>query len=404
MLREIGTANQHFAYRLLQCLAVAIRPLSVEELAEILALDFDVAKEGIPELKEDWRSKDQREAILLTCSSLVSVVNDRSRRVVQFSHFSVKEFLISDRLATSSADISHFHILPEPAHTVIAKSCLGIQLRSNNGVGDTEAIRNSPLAKYAAEHWVDHARFEKVSTRLQVGMQRLFDLKLPYFKAWLKLYDVDEGWDVFTVGHILQYASQRRDKLAVSAKRRGSPLYYASLCGFYDLTAHLVAKEPRHVYARNGRCFSPLVAALHNRHFDIAELLYQHGADVGIVGYKNRTLLHASSVAGFVDIVRWLLDHCEDAHLRQDDHEAPLHLAEVSGQLGQCKNVDTVDDTNHTPLHLASLFRHLEIVRLLIEHSAEVTSLDIKHRTPLHLASLVSAETAWLLTRHELIY
>ena len=138
LLREIGTANQHFAYRLLQFLAVAIRPLRVEELAEIIALDFDVAKEGIPELKEDWRSKNQREAILLTCSSLISVVKDGSHHVVQFSHFSVKEFLTSDQLATSSA-ISYFHILPEPAHTVIAKGCLGVLLQSSNGVGDAEA-------------------------------------------------------------------------------------------------------------------------------------------------------------------------------------------------------------------------------------------------------------------------
>jgi hypothetical protein len=33
-------------------------------------------KEGIPELKEDWRWKDQQEAVLSTCSSLVAVVND----------------------------------------------------------------------------------------------------------------------------------------------------------------------------------------------------------------------------------------------------------------------------------------------------------------------------------------
>jgi hypothetical protein len=48
VLKEIVTANQHHAYRLLQCIAVASRPLRVEELGEILALDFDGAKEGIP--------------------------------------------------------------------------------------------------------------------------------------------------------------------------------------------------------------------------------------------------------------------------------------------------------------------------------------------------------------------
>jgi hypothetical protein len=46
VLKEIVTANRHHAYHLLQCLTVASRPLRVEELAEILALDFDGAKAG----------------------------------------------------------------------------------------------------------------------------------------------------------------------------------------------------------------------------------------------------------------------------------------------------------------------------------------------------------------------
>jgi hypothetical protein len=46
MLKEIGKVNPHQAYRLLQCLTVATRPLRVEELAEVLALDFDGARMG----------------------------------------------------------------------------------------------------------------------------------------------------------------------------------------------------------------------------------------------------------------------------------------------------------------------------------------------------------------------
>jgi hypothetical protein len=103
VLKEIVTANQHHAYRLLQCLTVASRPLRVDELAEILALDFDKTKEGIPELKEDWRWIEQQKAVLSTCSSLIAVVDSGRHRVVQFSHFSVKEFLTSDRLAASSS-------------------------------------------------------------------------------------------------------------------------------------------------------------------------------------------------------------------------------------------------------------------------------------------------------------
>jgi ankyrin repeat protein len=391
VLKEIGTANRHHAFRLLQCLAVAARPPRVEELAEVLALDFDGAKAGIPELKEDLRWKDQKEAVLSTCSGLIAVVNDGSHHVVQFSHFSVKEYLTSDRLATSNADISHFHIIPELAHIVIVRACLGILLRSDNGVGGATAKSHSPLANYAAEHWVDHAQFKKVPTHLQVGMRPLFDPEMPYFEAWLELYDIDPrpGWAGFT-GYM------------VYVRQRGSPLYYASLCGFRDLATHLVTKYPHHVNAAHGWYLSPLVAALHKRHFDIAELLYQHGAHVGIRGYENRTLLHAASAGGFVDITQWLLDRCVDAHSQQDNHETPFHLAAANGHLGHCKCVDALDDTNYTPLYLALQYERFDIVRLLIGHGADVNGRDGKRRTPLHLALLYfwSADTVQVLIEH----
>ncbi len=42
----------------------------------------------------------------------------------------------------------------------------------------------------------------------------------------------------------------------------GSLLYYASLCGFRDLAAHLVNEHPQHLNAQVGRNRSPLEAAL----------------------------------------------------------------------------------------------------------------------------------------------
>jgi ankyrin repeat protein len=390
VLKEIVTANRDQAYRLLQCLTVASRPLRVQELAEILALDFDGAKEGIPELKEDWRRNDQQEAVLSTCSSLIAVVDDGRHRVVQFSHSSVKEFLTSDRLATSSTDVSHFHIPPEPAHTVFAGACLGILLQSDDGVGDAKAKSSSPLAKYAAKHWVDHAQFGKVSTSKEDGMRLLFDLAKPHFAAWLKLHDIDTRWDGF-VGYN-------------SSIPRGSPLYYASLCGFRDLAAHLVDEHPQHVNARVGQNRSPLVAALRNKHFHTAELLHQRGADVGIRGDANRTLLHAASVHGFVDIAQWLFAHGADANSQEDNRCTPLHFAVKHGRIEFVRMllrhgiiVNAKNKDNQTSLHLASDGGHVEIARLLLQHGADVAPQDLRQSTPLHLASsLVSVKTARL--------
>ena len=62
VLRDINKANREHAHRLLQCLTVAVRPLRVEELAEVLAVDFDAARqEGIPRLNPNWRWTNQHQ-------------------------------------------------------------------------------------------------------------------------------------------------------------------------------------------------------------------------------------------------------------------------------------------------------------------------------------------------------
>src|ERR1700761_8145353 len=129
VIMGIKRANQSHAYRMLQCLAVAIRPLSVAELAELLAFDFDVAEGEMPKLNSNWRWEDYEEAALSTCSSLVTVVLNDGSPVVQFSHFSVKEFLMSDRLAASMREISQYHINLEDAHTLLAQASLAFLLR-----------------------------------------------------------------------------------------------------------------------------------------------------------------------------------------------------------------------------------------------------------------------------------
>ncbi len=178
ILREIMKPNQGHAHRLLQCLVVAVRPLRVEELAEVLAFDFNT--EGMPKLNTGWRWEDQEEAVMLACSSLVTIVKDGDARVVQFSHFSVKEFLTADRLADPIREITRYHIRLEAAHTILAQACLGALLGLDDSV-DRDSIKSFPLALYAAQYWPKHARVGDVSSRIKDGMEYLFDADKPHF-------------------------------------------------------------------------------------------------------------------------------------------------------------------------------------------------------------------------------
>jgi hypothetical protein len=59
---------------------VAVRPLRVQELEEILTLDFNTTK-GIPKLDEDLRWQDREQVVLMACSSLIVVINFRNSRI-----------------------------------------------------------------------------------------------------------------------------------------------------------------------------------------------------------------------------------------------------------------------------------------------------------------------------------
>ncbi|KAH8984849.1 hypothetical protein EDB92DRAFT_2116965 [Lactarius akahatsu] len=383
ILKSINKAQRDNAHRLLQCLAVAARPLRVEELAELLAFDFGASRDGgIPRLKDDWRWDDQEEAVLSTCSSLIAIVPSRDSRVVQFSHFSVKEYLTSPRLARSDRDVSRFHIDLDAAHTILAQACLGTLLLLNEHA-DAQGF---PLVEYAARYWVDHARFEKVSSRVQDGMDDLFDSSKPHFAAWLRVHDMDKDWDFFS------HRPPQGD---------GSPLYYVALCGFYDLAERLIMKHPERVNESGGRIVAPLPAALYGGHFDVANLLHKHGAVVDVRGNRKRTPLYTASIDGRIDIMRWLLNHGADPHARRDDSWTPLHIAAIDMQLEAVQvlleynaDVNLRRDDGRTPLHdTISRFEHhpegkrVDVVQRLLEHGADPNACDHNHSTPLHEAS-----------------
>ena len=132
------------------------RSLRVEKLAEVLAVRFNAG--ALPHFSTGWRLGDAEEAVLSACSSLIDIVNVDGSRFVQFSHFSVKEFLISDRLAAASPELSRYHIIPNFAHATLAQASLGVLLQLDNRI-DKDSIRNFPLADYAARHWFEHGRF-----------------------------------------------------------------------------------------------------------------------------------------------------------------------------------------------------------------------------------------------------
>ena len=410
ILLEIDEEKRVYTIRLFQCLAFSRRPLRVRELAEILAIQFDTA---IPRLNPSFRPGDSYEAILSACSTLVTTGNlepeelmelyipyddfddcdayIKSLLPVQFSHYSVKEFLTSERLAKSDkGDISQFYISPEPAHTILAQSCISALLEPDTihtGIGDNQGYitnnevinENYPLAKYAAANWFRHAWCDGVASRIQDGMERLFDPKRKHFAIWVWIGDIDSAWN-----------------------EERSPLYYAALCGFESLVEHLVIRCRQDPNQSRGILGTPLHAAVVSGNIGIVQSLLNLGADVNALNGLKESPLNTAILFRNPDrdvTYDLLSEAAADAKIRSFYVLTPLHEDIRSRDLDVAQllisrgaDMNALNRNGQPPLSTAVQLKKHDFLELLLKGGADVNIRGFVDSTPLHNAVVLGGD------------
>jgi hypothetical protein len=378
-LKEIPKDKKEHAYRLFQCLVAAIRPLRVEELAELFAIEIDQA--AAPNVMEGWRPENAEEAILSACSTLIAIIDgDQGSKIVQFSHFSVKEFLTSDRLRISEvANICHYHIPLATAHTLLARACLTVLMQLDEGI-DKERLATFPLAFYAAQYWFIHAKHDGVARRVQDAMERLFNPGNPYLAAWIWIHDVDQDWDKRSIDMVADRPS----------RPEATALYYAVSCGLCGPAEYLISTHGEDVNAKCGAFGSPLQVASLRGHLDAVSLLIDHGADANMVARNGCIPLCSAYDGGHLGIMQLLLERGASIDMRCSEAGLPIHFASRGGGtdviplfLQHNADVNATDDENYTPLHWAS---HADVAQIFLDNGADVNAVS-DHGTPLYLAS-----------------
>jgi hypothetical protein len=111
----------------------------------------------------------------------------RQNHQIRLAHFSVKEYLLSDRCALRP------NFQAQVCQREIAKRCLRYLLYlSEHTLLTWEVVDRHPLARYAAEHWWQHSQTMdgadgRTVINLALGLLTINTALL----SWVQLYDVD---------------------------------------------------------------------------------------------------------------------------------------------------------------------------------------------------------------------
>ncbi|KAL5371605.1 hypothetical protein DPSP01_014146 [Paraphaeosphaeria sporulosa] len=377
ILSTISEEDSEYAIRILQWLTCSARPLSVEEIAEVAAID--VARD--PAFDHDEVLEDPLEALNI-CSSLVTITannaqeNSRpTQKTVALAHYSVQEYLVSNRIKQG---IARQYSMQE-CETAITKGCLKYLTRFQQPLS-REIAEASALARYAAEFWSTHLRKtgEEMAELNDLAMD-LMSVENPAYLAWIQLYDPDHPY----------YGGP---DLSKDLKSVAAPLYYAALLGLSTITQILVGQGAE-VNAQGGGCGNALHAASIGGHGEVVQALIKAGADINAQSGDSGNALQAASSEGHTSVVKILLDSNADVNAQGGRYSNALQAASAADQqavvrllLAYGANIHAQGGLYDNALNAAAAESRTATVELLLEKGANVMQIDVQRRSVLHYA------------------
>ena len=279
--------------------------MGLEEIVEVLAIDSHDKLCFRPEKRLLDPS-----SILTICSTLVSLGEPDSDTMsymnsgmedteietietLRLAHFSVKEYLTSDRIKASS--FSQYYITPSLANFHITIHCLAYLLYFDSLLITAENAHEYPLGPYAAKLWVSHYNFITEDT----SKKKVDDLAY-------ELLDDRRGCWTNCVRLFEPYLD-----LKIKGRKSASPLYYMSNLGADGIVQRLIDKGAD-VNARGGQWGTSLRAASQEGHEAVVRILLEKGANVNAKVRIFTTALQDACVGGHEKLVRLLLEKGAD--------------------------------------------------------------------------------------------
>jgi hypothetical protein len=161
---RVAEENREHTYHVFHTLTVATRPLTMDELFLVLAIDF------IAEVSQNLKVNEDN--LLTVYLTLLSFVDVDGSRFGQFAHYSVKDFLTSERILTNETKIAWYRMYDGPAQTTVAQMWLAVLLHlDERTVTDKCAVEEIPMIPQAS------------SSRLQLAYGPC-PMQFPFAPCW----------------------------------------------------------------------------------------------------------------------------------------------------------------------------------------------------------------------------
>lgn len=380
ILCSIDDESRDHAINILHWLVYSARPLLLEEVAEIVAIDVG----GDPRFDIERRFQDPWD-VMTICPSLFTIV-DRSvhgfdgearKPMVRLSHFSVKEYLISTRIGQGQA--KSYSIREIEANNLIAETCLAYLLQFNQPEFPSQSIlAEFPLIAYAARYWFDHLRLveEAEGIALPLDLDQLLREENVFLNS-IRFSDPDKHGDPCML----------KEKYMLA-----SPLYYASAFGLIQW-ATLLIERGADVNAKTGGQSTALQVAVQKGHENLVLLLIRRGADVHAEGGPWGDALQIASVHGLFRIAQLLIDHGANVNATRGELGYALQAASgprfiITKQRFVNRAKIHADGCNYdNALQAASMYGAIEVASLLLEHGADVNAQGGGYGSALQAAS-----------------
>lgn len=409
ILSNVDDDHTQHVHRILRWLTFSARPLELEELAEVVAIDL----EENPRFEPERRFTDIQD-ILEPCSSLISTVgnayripkvvyldedgvqqgadDEHSPVYVRLAHFTVKEFLLSQRIRHGIGKV--YGLEEIDSNGLIAEDCLAYLLHIDPVEPfDSVSITSYPLARYAASNWFNHVRMAEDSTGRTTAliMELLWPKKIAALNNWIRLYNFETICPELYINDI----------------NSAHPLYISSLLGLSRAVMWLIERGVD-VNAHCGTHGNALCAATWGGHQQVVRLLLNKGASVNQLGGHHGNALQTASGLGNEHLIRLFLEHGADVNSQGVAGKTALLEAVEAGHedsvqllLSEGADVDLRDLLGDTALIKAAQSDRRNIARFVVEAGADVNIQNFSGISALLKAAAKDyADIARLLLEH----